>query len=82
MSNSSQQPSPEHTGKEPIPFADRLTCTIADACAAIGLGRTKVYELIADKKLSTISIGRRRLVLVASLKTLIGNESFDGRSKK
>jgi hypothetical protein len=27
-----------------IPFAQRLTCTIAEACAATGLGRTKLYD--------------------------------------
>jgi|HubBroStandDraft_2_1064218.scaffolds.fasta_scaffold1362361_1 hypothetical protein len=27
-----------------IPFAQRLTCTIADACEVTGLGRTKIYE--------------------------------------
>jgi hypothetical protein len=30
-----------------MPFAQRLTCTIDDACEATGLGRTKLYELIA-----------------------------------
>ncbi len=50
-----------------IPFAERLTCTIVDACAATGLGRTKLYELIGEGQLRTTTIGRRRLVLVSSL---------------
>jgi hypothetical protein len=29
-----------------MPFAQRLTCTIDDACEVTGLGRTKLYELI------------------------------------
>jgi len=29
-----------------IPFAQRLTCTIAEPCEASGSSRTKLYELI------------------------------------
>ncbi len=54
-----------------IPFVERLTCTVAEACEVTGLGRTKLYELIGDGKVSTTSIGRRRLVLVQSLRLLI-----------
>lgn len=54
-----------------IPFAQRLTCTIAEACEATGLGRTKLYELIGEGCLGTTTIGRRRLVLVRSLLTLL-----------
>ena len=54
-----------------IPFAERLTCTIAEACRATGLGRTKLYELIGEGHLDTTTIGRRRLVLVRSLRTLL-----------
>ncbi len=55
-----------------IPFAQRLTCTIDEACQATGLGRTKLYELIGAGCLDTTTIGRRRLVLVRSLQSLIG----------
>jgi excisionase family DNA binding protein len=54
-----------------IPFAQRVTCTIADACEATGLGRTNIYELIGDGRLVATSVGRRRLVVVASLLTLM-----------
>jgi excisionase family DNA binding protein len=54
-----------------IPFAQRVTCTIADACEATGLGRTKIYELIGNGQIVATSIGRRRLVDVASLLTLM-----------
>ena len=50
-----------------IPFAQRLTCTIDEACEATGLGRTKVYELIGAGQLLTRTVGRRRLVLIRSL---------------
>jgi excisionase family DNA binding protein len=54
-----------------IPFAQRRACTIAEACEVTGLARTKLYELIGDGLLATTTVGRRRLVLVQSLLSLI-----------
>jgi excisionase family DNA binding protein len=54
-----------------VPFAERLSCTIGEACEATGLGRTKVYELIGSGQLVTKTIGRRRLVMVRSLIALL-----------
>lgn len=50
-----------------IPFRERPTCTVAEACDAVGLGKTKFYELMGMGAVKTISVGRRRLVLVPSL---------------
>ena len=50
-----------------IPFMERPTCTIKEACKASGMGRTKFYELINGGELKMISVGRRRLVQVPSL---------------
>jgi excisionase family DNA binding protein len=60
-------------GVEPmaIPFAQRLSCTIAQACEVTGLGRTMLYELIGNGHLITTTVGRRRLVLVRSLMSLL-----------
>ena len=54
-----------------VPFAQKLTCTINEACEVTGLGRTKLYELIGDGHLATTTIGRRRLVVVRSLLSLL-----------
>lgn len=54
-----------------VPFAQRLTCTIEEACSATGLGRTKIYELIGAGCLATTTVGRRRLVSVDSLRALL-----------
>jgi excisionase family DNA binding protein len=54
-----------------IPFSQRLTCTIDEACNAMGLGRTKLYELIGAGCLDTTTIGRRRLISVHSLRALL-----------
>lgn len=57
-----------------LPFAQRLTCTVAEACEVTGLGRTKIYELIGDGRIITTTVGRRRLVIVQSLLALVGVE--------
>ena len=62
---------PEFGGSKAIPFAQRLTCTISEACEVTGLGRTKLYELIGDGHLATTTVGRRRLVVVRSLMALL-----------
>jgi excisionase family DNA binding protein len=54
-----------------VPFAERLSCTIDEACEATGLGRTKLYELIGTGQLTTTTVGRRRLVMVRSLLALL-----------
>jgi excisionase family DNA binding protein len=54
-----------------IPFAERLSCTIEEACEATGLGRTKLYELMATGQLVTTTVGRRRLVIIRSLFALL-----------
>jgi excisionase family DNA binding protein len=64
-----------------MPFAQRLTCTIAEACKATGLGRTKLYELIGGGYLDTITIGRRRLVRVTSLLSLVTSNSDSERHR-
>jgi excisionase family DNA binding protein len=50
-----------------IPFFQKITCTIQDACLFSGLGRTKIYEEIANGRIEATKVGRRRLVVVASL---------------
>ena len=45
--------------------------SVADARVFTSLGTTKIYELIADQKLETICIGRRRLIRMRSLRALV-----------
>jgi len=37
----------------------------------LGLGHTRIYELIRDKKLDSVLIGKRRLIEVASIERLV-----------
>lgn len=64
------KPMLSHLGR--LPFAQRLTCTVSEACEVTGLGRTKIYELIGDGRVTTTTVGRRRLVIVQSLLALVG----------
>ncbi|MGP2491079.1 helix-turn-helix domain-containing protein [Mesorhizobium sp. PUT5] len=45
-----------------------ISFTIKDACAACGLGPTKLYELIKAGKIEARKEGRRTLVLADSLR--------------
>jgi excisionase family DNA binding protein len=64
-----------------IPFKERISATIAEACEASGLGRTKIYELISEKKIETRKIGSRTLVLVPSLLRAIDPSSQPDQPK-
>jgi excisionase family DNA binding protein len=63
-------PTNDRDGKV-VPFRERLSCTVDEACVVTGLGRTKLYELIESGQLITTTIGRRRLVIVRSLLELV-----------
>ena len=52
---------------------DRVTTSVAEACRALGIGNTKMYELINAGDLDTIRVGRRRLVTTASINRFIAD---------
>jgi len=54
-----------------IPFRERISSTVEDACAAIGIGRTKLYELIASGQIRSSRVGGKRLIVVSSMLSLI-----------
>jgi len=72
--NSTPLPISPHKGstKNEIPFRDRATCTINQACAATGLGRTLLYELIGENLIQSKLVKGRRLVNVPSLLKAVG----------
>lgn len=51
--------------------APKLAFTIAEACHAVGLGRSKIYEPIAQGRIETRKIGARTLIPADSLRALI-----------
>ena len=54
---------------------DTLLCSIPDAAKALGVGRSKLYELIGEGRLETVTIGRRRLVRTNSIRALALGEA-------
>lgn len=45
-----------------------LAVDIAEACRLTGIGRSKLYELLSAGVISSAKVGKRRLVLVESLR--------------
>lgn len=52
-----------------------IAVPVDEACQIGGFGRTKAYELIGVGKLKTVAVGRRRLVIFASLEALLSPEA-------
>jgi excisionase family DNA binding protein len=48
-----------------------ITCTIADACRLSGIGRTTLYGLMGAGAIRSVRSGRRRLVVVDSLRAYL-----------
>lgn len=54
-----------------IPSKPRLGYRVHELCAATGLGRTKVYELIGAGQLKVVRIGRCTIVTAESVQSLL-----------
>lgn len=50
---------------------DVIVVSINDAAKALSLGRSKIYELIQCGDLSIVKIGRRTLIPVSSIQSLV-----------
>lgn len=57
-----------HSGYLPPP---RLTVRIADATQMLGIGRSKLYELIGAGEVETIKLGTATLIVVESIHALV-----------
>lgn len=55
---------------------ENMLISIRDAAKLLGIGRSKLYDLMADGQLATVQIGRRRLVRTDSVRALaLGQEA-------
>ena len=54
-----------------------LAHSVDEACAALSIGRSRLYELIASGELPSIKLGRRRLISHASLEAFIATLERD-----
>lgn len=48
-----------------------LAYSVRDACRVSSIGRTRLYSLIKEKKLEARKVGKRTLILAASLHRLV-----------
>lgn len=51
-----------------------LAYTVAEACRVSTIGKTRLYALIAERRLAAVKIGKRTLIPAASLRRLIEGE--------
>lgn len=55
------------------PVSGPLAVSPAKAAEMAGIGRTKLYELMATHKLQSFKLGTRRLIRVTDIQNLIDN---------
>ena len=69
--NSAAGPDKQYTGKAVPAEITPLTVRIPTAVRMTGIGRSKLYELIAAGEIEIVKIGSVTLIPVASLQALI-----------
>lgn len=52
-----------------------LLYSVPETAELLGIGRSKTYELIAARKILTVTIGRRRLVKAESVRAIANGEA-------
>ena len=55
----------------PVQIIEPLAVRIPEACRMIGIGRSKLYELIADGTIEIVKIGSVTVIPISQLKTLV-----------
>lgn len=58
-----------------VPFRERISCTIPEACQATGIGRTKLYEEIGAGRVEVRKVGARTVVLIDSLLRMLNAQA-------
>ena len=56
------------SGQQPV---EPICVRVNDAARMIGIGRTKLYELISSGELETVKIGKATRITTASLRKLV-----------
>lgn len=57
--------------RESLVSAKPLTVSVRNARETLDVGNTTLWKMIGDGRLSTIKIGRKRLVIYASIEALL-----------
>lgn len=50
---------------------NKYLCSVSEAAKMLGVGRTKIYDMLAKGQILSMRIGSRRLVKMDSIKALI-----------
>ncbi len=74
-----EPPAPEPVAKAPPPApppppvipTERITYTVKDAAAAIGISRTTIWAAISDGRLAAYKLGQRTLIPAESLRAWV-----------
>jgi hypothetical protein len=66
---------PTPTLNQTLPFRERLGCSPNEACIALGIGRTFLYDLIAERRVEVRKLGRRTIVSIPSLLKLMDGQA-------
>jgi len=56
-----------------LPKAEKLGYSIAEACAALSIGKTTLYSHLGAGRLRAVRLGGRTIVLADSLHALLGS---------
>lgn len=56
-------------------MTDKISVTIPQACELTGLGRSTIYRLFDESKLSRVKVGSRTLIMVSDLRALMDSLS-------
>ena len=67
---------------QPLPFRERLGCSPNEACAALGVGRTLLYRLIAEHQVEVRKLGRRTIVSIPSLLRLLDGQADEAKPRR
>jgi excisionase family DNA binding protein len=49
----------------------QITCSVAEAQRLTGLGKTTIYSLLGDGKITSVRVGTKRLIHVDSLRRFL-----------
>ena len=72
----------DQVGPRAPPDLTPITVTLATAKQLSGLGYTTLWGLIKDRKLETVHVGRRRLIIFRSLEALLAPDARKPRLRR
>ena len=72
-------PTPTHAAPDPVP--PRLALRPAEAAAALGIGRRKLWELTAGGQIPCVHLGRAVLYPTALLEKWLVDQAERGRQR-